>query len=127
MIVPLWAKIAGAVGLLAVGGWTGYTINDAFRDSDDLAKLQASVEKMGKETDRLKTAGDKLEESRAAERPAQIERTHTVREIYKDNPVPADCVPDPRAVRVLDDAIGRANARVTGQPQVAVPGDKPAP
>jgi len=45
------------------------------------------------------------------------ERTdrETIRTIYRDKVIPAECAADPRAVSVLSEAVDRANAAASGQ------------
>jgi len=41
----------------------------------------------------------------------------TIREIYKTLPaVPADCIPDPRVVGLLEGGVNRANAAASSEP-----------
>ncbi|MGF7152528.1 hypothetical protein [Novosphingobium gossypii] len=118
--IPIGWCLAGAGAAALLGAWGGYAVCDWRRDSADLAKLQAAVAQVEKETGRLKAAGDKLEESRAIERSASTVRESTIREIYRDRPAAADCALDPAAGRVLDDAIATANRRAAGEPDGAV-------
>lgn len=57
----------------------------------------------------LDTAARELEIERAKADKVRVERTATIREIYRDVPqAPAVCAPDPGALRVLDDALSDA-------------------
>ena len=127
MILPVWVKIAAAGALFLTGALCGWTVQDWRRDSSALSDLKSSVSDVQEQTDRLKAAGDALEKSRDAERAASTVRESTIREIYHDNPVPADCALVPAAGSVLDDAIRTANARAAGEPSGAVPPGGSAP
>lgn len=45
----------------------------------------------------------------------------TIREIYRERQVPAECAADPAAVRVLSEDVKRANAAATGQSVSTLP------
>lgn len=63
------------------------------------------------------------EQSREYEQLAQSLRTserrdrETIREIYRDKIVPAECAADPAVASLLSEAVTRANAAATGKPR----------
>lgn len=125
--IPIGWGLAGAGAAALLGAWGGYTVCDWQRDSADLKELRQATADIKTKSDDLLKAGRKLEESRATERPASTVRENTIREIYRDRPVAADCALAPAAGRVLDDAIVVANRRASGQPDGAVPADRVSP
>lgn len=48
-------------------------------------------------------------------RTAERQDRETIREVYRNVQVPANCAADPAAVRVLSEAVTRANAAASGQ------------
>lgn len=127
-MIPLipkhWCLIGMAACLIAgfAGGWT---VRDWKADSAALAQTVRAE----KERDRLMNKADAASESyealRAEMTPAHTETRNTIREIYRNVEVPADCrIPDD-AGRMLEAARIRANAAVTGQSAPAMP-DHPA-
>ena len=119
MTLPLWAY-AGAGSLLA-GALAGWTVRDWKADSDALeAEKRAQREYVA-------VVQSLADQSLAYEALAQSLRTserrdrETIREIYREKPVPAVCAADPRAVSLLSEAVARANRAAAGEPVSAVP------
>jgi hypothetical protein len=111
--------VAGATALL--GAWGGWTVSDWRHDS----KALKAVETAAKKLDAARAAVDRAATAYEQEKPiaaAQSSvRESTIREIYKDRPVPADCAVPDAARSVLDNAVDAANARAAGQPAPALP------
>lgn len=111
-----YASIAVAVAGFA-GGW-------AVRDWKADAEALKAVERLIAEKDRMQTKVDaasaKYEKMRADLEPGKIETRNTIREIYRDVEVPAECAAAPDVVGVLETARGRANAAATGQSGAAL-------
>ena len=119
MTIPLWAY-AGAGSLLA-GALAGWTVRDWKADSDALeAEKRAQREYVA-------VVQSLADQSLAYEALAQSLRTserrdrETIREIYREKPVPAECAADPRAVSLLSEAVTRANRAAAGEPVSALP------
>ena len=126
MIIPLQAKlIAGALGLaLAFGG--GWTVRDWRADSQALAAKVAADKARDAAVKLAYDASASFEGERATIHVEAAQARSTVREIYKNVEVPADCVVDPAGVRLLDKAITPAGATAS-QPSPALPADPDAP
>ncbi len=125
MTLPLAGYIgAGALLAGALGGWT---IRDWKADSDALKaetkaqrEYQAAVQMLAEQS----LAYEALAQSiRAAERSDR----ETIRTIYRDKVIPAECAADPAAVRVLSEAVKRANAAATGEPVGPMPAPTASP
>lgn len=110
---------ASAAALL-LGLFAGWSIRDWKADSDTLAaaergrKTEIAMDKI------VDAASEKFEQFRAVEAPAAVERRDTIREIYRNVQVPAECAVPPNLVRLLADARQRANAAAAGQLEAAV-------
>jgi hypothetical protein len=110
-----WCAIGG-LGLAALGAWGGWTINDWRHDSRALIALEDATKAANNAAKYMRDQGDQYEESKSGEQSRSTVREGTIREIYKDRPVPADCDVPAGVGSVLDDAIATANARRTGEP-----------
>lgn len=107
----IYVAIAMSLGS-AFAGWTvrGWQC--------DAGKLEAVSEARDTERDMADVIDDKAvtyETEREQTNVARETRTNTIREIYRDVPVPADCAPHPAALRVLQDGVAAANAATSGQ------------
>lgn len=114
--IPVGWCVAGGLGLAVLGAWGGWTVNDWRHDSKALTALEDATRAANKAADDMREQGDRYEESRSGEQSRSTVRESTIREIYKDRPVPADCDVPVGVGSVLDDAIATANARRTGEP-----------
>lgn len=114
----VYASIAAVTAGFA-GGW-------AVRSWKADADVKASYERLISEKDLMQTKVDaasaKYEAERAALEPGKIETRNTIREIYRDVEVPAECAAPAATVGVLGVARNRANAAASGQPIATVPG-----
>ena len=118
--MPIWAYIGGAAFLAGLlGGWT---VRDWKADSDALAAVQHTDEVREHMQTQLNEQSTKYEELRAQQGPAQIETRNTVREIYRDKPVSADCAAPAAVGGLLAGNIATANAAATGKSGSAMSG-----
>jgi len=115
--ILVYASIAVATAGFA-GGW-------AVRGWKAEAEVKASYERLIEEKDRMQTKMDatsaKYEDARAALEPAKIETRNTIREIYRNVEVSAECAAPAVTVGVLQSARSRANAAASGQFGSTVP------
>lgn len=108
---------AGYIGLgaLLAGALTGWTVRDWKADSDALEAEEKA------QTEYVAVVQSLADQSLAYEALAQSLRAserqdrETIREVYRNVQVPANCAADPAAVRVLSEAVTRANAASAGQ------------
>lgn len=122
MIIPLQAKlIAGALGLaLAFGG--GWTVRDWKADSDALEAKEDADKARDAAVKLAYDASASFEGERATIHVEAAEARSTIREIYRDVQVPADCAVPAAGVRLLDKAI-EATGATASQPSAALPAD----
>ena len=120
MTLPVWAY-AGAGSLLA-GALAGWTVRDWKADSDALeaenkahAQFVAMSEALADQSLQYEHVAQQLRTAERADR-------ETIRTIYRDKIVPAECAADPRAVSLLSEAVTRANAAAAGQSGGSVSG-----
>lgn len=116
---PLW--LYGGAGALLAGALGGWTVRDWKADSDALKaeeKAQreyvAVVQSLADQSLAYEALAQSLRASERADR-------ETIRTIYRDKIIPAECAADPAVARVLSEAVARANAAATRQPVGAVP------
>lgn len=114
-----------AVAALILGLFAGWSIRDWKADSDTLAAVERGQKQEDAANRIVDAASAKFEQFQAIEAPAAIQRRDTIREIYRDIKIPAECAVPPELIRLLADARQRANAATTGQPSTTVP-DNPA-
>lgn len=118
-MIPIWAY--AAAGSLLAGTIAGWVVRDWKADADALAGVVAIQEAQTKMAGKIDANSGKLETFLASNQAAAIETRTTLREVYRDVQVPADCaVPDSAAV-VLEAARSRANAAASGKLGEAVP------
>jgi hypothetical protein len=116
---PLWPMAGG--GALLAGALGGWTVRDWKADSDALeadrkaqTEYVAAVQMLADQS----LANEVLAQSiRASERTDR----ETIREVYRNVQVPANCAAPAAVVSVLDNAVTRANAAATGKPVSPVP------
>lgn len=122
MTFPIWGYI-GAGSLLA-GALAGWTVRDWKADSD---ALEASEKAQNEYLGAVQMLAD---QSLAYEALAQSLRSQervdreTIRETFRNVPVPANCAAPAAVGSLLDNAVKRANAAASGQSGSEVP---PAP
>lgn len=126
MVIPLWAYGVGGAVLLAVGTAGGWTARDWKADSDTLAAKVAADKAREAAVKLAYDASASFEGERATIHVEAAQARSTVREIYRDVQVPADCVVPPAGVRLLDKAI-EATGATASKSSAAVPADTGAP
>lgn len=120
MTPPLWVKPAIAAVALVGAFSAGWTVQGWRWAAADAERLEAEVKAKDDQLARQDEIATDYEQSREQGRVEAHTRETTIREIYRDVEVPADCEPEPDALRVLDQAVDAANQRA-GQPGAAVP------
>lgn len=112
--------LAGGVLLLGIlGGWT---VRDWKADSDALEALDRAREA---EREALAAVGQpsaEFEKLLSNLRQSEIVTRNTIREIYRNVEVPANCAVPAAGVGLLEAARARANAAASGQPSSTLPG-----
>lgn len=114
MINPLALYSAG--GALLIGALAGWSVRDWKADSDQLEQVERAHAAEKAAIAAVNLPSRQLEDVLAAIRPAQIETRNTIREVYRDVPVPTDCAVPAAGVSVLEAARERANAAAAGEP-----------
>ena len=105
-----------AAGALVIGLAAGWKVKDWQCD----AAYSKALEKAEKQRQQMQGKIDEVsslyqEQQDKADVVVAGER-ETIREIYKTLPaVPADCIPDPRVVGLLEGGVNRANAAASSQ------------
>mgnify|MGYP006893620285 CR=1 FL=1 len=112
---PIMGYVAG--GALLIGVAAGWTVKDWQCD----AAYAKALEKAEKQRQQMQGKIDEAASIYQAERDKTdvvvAGERETIREIYKTLPaVPADCVPDPRVVGLLEGGVNRANAAAASEP-----------
>lgn len=123
-MIPLWGYVAA--GSLLAGGIGGWVVRDWKADSDTLAAKVAADKAREAAVKLAYDASASFEGERATIHVEAAQARSTVREIYRDVQVPADCVVDPAGVRLLDKAI-EATGDAASKSSAAVPADPGAP
>ena len=114
MTVPLWAY--SAAGALLTGALAGWTVRDWKADSDTLEATEAEWTQYKAFTETLADQSLQLEYTQQKLRYGERRDRETIREIYRNVQVSADCAVPDAAVSLLNNAIGRANAAAAGEP-----------
>ncbi len=113
MIPPLW--LYGGAGALVAGALAGWTVRDWKADSDALEAEEAAIEQYKALTAALADQSLAYEVLAQSLRAEERRDRETIREIYRDRQVPAECAADPAVRSVLSEAVTRANAAASGQ------------
>lgn len=111
--------IAGAVSAGAAG-FAGWTIRGWRCDAALLKEQTARVAAQNQLNEHVLGESLSYEQGRAQGLQDAGVRENTLREIYRDVKVSADCEPPAAAVSVLNRAVDAANARVAGEPAPVV-------
>ncbi|MCJ2189165.1 hypothetical protein [Novosphingobium beihaiensis] len=119
--IPIGWCLGGALAAAVAGGLAGWTVRDWKRDSEVLAEFQSAAKDLKQARETVDHAATAYEQERDDDRARTAVRESTIREIYHDRTVPADCAVPAAAVRVLDQAVDAANARTAGQPAPGLP------
>jgi hypothetical protein len=126
-VIPPQALAIGA-GLMLVAGFVGgWSSRDLIADaaySKAVDKLIATKDRMQGKIDAKST---EYEAFRQSIEPARTETFNTIKEVYRNVSVPADCALRPDALGVLENARARANAAAAGQSGKLVPDDPADP
>jgi hypothetical protein len=106
-----------AGGALLIGVAAGWTVKDWQCD----AAYAKAVEKAEKQRQQMQGKIDEVSSLYQTQRDQAdvvvAGERETIREIYKTLPaVPADCIPDPRVVGLLEGGVNRANAAASSEP-----------
>lgn len=113
MQIPLTAYVAA--GCLVAGVLGGWTVRDWKADADALAAVRKAERVQAAMQKRIDDQATEFEAFRATIEPARVESRNTIREIFRDVPVRADCAPPAGAVSLLDSLVARANSAASGQ------------
>lgn len=113
MINPIMLYTAGGSVLLGLA--LGWTVRDWKADSDALDAVKASHKAQVELLDVVAEPSADLENTIANLRTTETETRNTIKEVYRNVEVPANCAVPADAVRVLVDAVRDANAAAAGE------------
>lgn len=118
--------IGGGVVALLLGFGAGWQVQ-GWRCDSKVADIQASLQAQKDALqDALNDNAATFEQTRADNNAAVVRDRETIRTIYRDIKIPADCALPADAVRLLDQARLRANSYAPGEPSQPMPTDKAA-
>lgn len=113
-INPLFAYIA--VGALVVGVGAGWKVRDWQCDAAYAKALEKAERDRKALQGKINAISTTYEQERNQADVVVAGTRTTIREIYKTlPPVPADCSPDIRVVRLLESSVSNANRAASGQ------------
>jgi hypothetical protein len=112
---PYLVYIAGVSVLAAAfGGWTA---RDWQCKAKETATKVAALERAAEESARMQKTVDAqsaaYEKAKADAAAVSVQRTHTIREVFRDVPVDTSCAPPPAVSSVLLDAVEDANRAIS--------------
>lgn len=110
---PLMLYAAG--GALLAGFLGGWTVRDWKADHDALAANNALIAAKDAANAAVLKPSTGLESILATLKPSAAETRNTIREVYRNVEVPADCAAPPAATGLLDAASARANVAAAGK------------
>ena len=119
MTFPLMGYIGG--GALLAGALAGWTVRDWKADSDEAEAERKAFTQYTAMTEALADASLSYEVLAQNIRTSERKDRETIREIYRDKIIPAECAVPADAVSLLDNAIRDANTAATGKPGRALP------
>lgn len=113
MINPL--VLWGAAGALFAGFFAGWSVRDWKADADTLAAYERADQLREKMQAKVDAASSDFEAWRIGADSRSIETRNTIREIYRDVEVPADCAVPVAGVGLLRARVAGANAAAAGK------------
>ncbi|OWQ98028.1 hypothetical protein [Sphingopyxis witflariensis] len=120
-MIPLWLYGVGGVAIAAVSFGSGYTVR-AWKADSDIAKIEQKLEEeAAAQRARADTAAAKYEEARSALDTQSYRTQTTIREVYRNVQVPAECAVLEPAADSLRSSVDAANAVATGKSAPALP------
>ena len=125
MINP--SLVYGTLGALLLGLATGWTVRDWKADSDALAAADAARKAQERAIAAVNKPAEHFETVVAELKPLEIETRNTIREVYRNVEVPADCAVPAAGVSLLEAARVNANAAAAGEPLAELRRAPPTP
>ena len=107
--------VYGAIGALLLGIAGGWTVRDWKADSDALAAADAARKAQERAIAAANRPAERFETVVAELKPLEIETRNTIREVYRNVEVPADCAVPAAGVSLLEAARLNANAAAAGE------------
>lgn len=114
-MIPPSSLLGGVAVAIVVGFVGGWTARDWKVDSDELNATRALIEAKEDRRAKVDAKAADFETLRQSIEPARTETRKTIREVYRNVPVPSGCALRPDALGMLENARQRANAATTGQ------------
>jgi hypothetical protein len=118
-MIPVTAYIAA--GTLLAGALAGWTVRDWKADSDALEAENKAHSQFVAMSEALADQSLQLEVVTQSIRAQERTDRETIREVYRNVQVPANCAVPAAGVSVLNNATDRANAASAGKPLSALP------
>lgn len=122
-LIPPQFLIGGAAVAIIAGFLGGWTARDWKADAEAGRAAKALLDAKDAAQKRADEAASQFEALRQTIEPARTETRNTIREVYRNVEVPADCAIRPDAAGLLEAARQRANAIAAGQPGESMPSD----
>lgn len=111
----LFSLLTGLLPFLG-GGIVGWLVRDWKADADSLEDMRDAHTALNKAVAAVNRPAEKLETVITQIRPLETQTRNTIREVYRNVEVPADCAVPAAGVRVLDAIRVNANAAAAGEP-----------
>lgn len=123
-MIPPQILAIGAAGAVLAGFLGGWTVRDWKADAAAGKAATALIAEKDRTAGIVARHAGDFEAFRQSLEPARTESTNTIREVYRNVPVPADCAVRPDAASVLENARLRANAAASGRSGEPMPADR---
>lgn len=120
-MIPPWILGGAAAVCIATGLAGGWTARDWKADSDQLAILQKEAAERSKLQEKLFAQATSFEEWRNKLEVNKVENRNTIREVFRNVPVRADCAAPAAAYSMLAVQVTAANAAAAGKLDLPVP------
>lgn len=120
-MIPPWV-LAGAAGVCILTGLAGgWTLRDWKADSDELAALQKAERTRDDLQKKLYAQATSFEVWRDKLEVNKVENRNTIREVFRNVPVRADCAAPVAAYSMLAAQVSAANAAAAGKLGLPMP------
>lgn len=122
-----WFRLVGSLAALLCAFGAGWYVESLRWSASLLREAKSAIAQQQKQQGTINTQATAYEADRAIGEQQHVVYQEQIRTIFKDRPVPGDCAAPVAVVRVLTEAVERANSRASGRSGGSVPAAAESP